>query len=79
VKVQQTRTATSPTDTGFIRPTAGRGGVAPKAEVDLGSFRASLLTGTRSVSITEVILIALIWVAIAVVNVAYARRHPGRF
>jgi hypothetical protein len=54
-------------------------GVAPKAEVDLGSFRASLLTGTRSVSITEVILIALIWVAIAVVNVAYARRHPGRF
>jgi hypothetical protein len=53
-------------------------GVAPKAEVDLGSFRASLLTGTRSVSITEVILIALIWVAIAVVNVAYARRHSGR-
>jgi hypothetical protein len=53
-------------------------GVAPKAEVDLGSFRASVLTGTRSVSITEVILIALIWVAIAVVNVAYARRHPGR-
>jgi hypothetical protein len=53
-------------------------GVAPKAEVDLGSFRASLLTGTKSVSITEVILIALIWVAIAVVNVAYARRHPGR-
>jgi hypothetical protein len=53
-------------------------GVAPKAEVDLGSFRASLLTGTRSVSLTEVILIALIWVAIAVVNVAYARRHSGR-
>jgi len=53
-------------------------GVAPKAEVDLGSFRASLMTGTKSVSITEVILIALIWVAIAVVNVAYARRHPGR-
>jgi hypothetical protein len=53
-------------------------GVAPKAEVDLGSFRASVLTSTRSVSITEVILIALIWVAIAVVNVAYARRHPGR-
>ena len=53
-------------------------GVAPKAEVDLGSFRASLLTSTRSVSITQVILIALIWVAIAVVNVAYARRHLGR-
>jgi hypothetical protein len=53
-------------------------GVAPKAEVDLGSFRASLLTSTRSVSITQVILIALIWVAIAVVNVAYTRRHAGR-
>ena len=53
-------------------------GVAPKAELDLGSFRASVLTSTRSVSITQVILIALIWVAIAVVNVAYARRHPGR-
>ena len=54
------------------------GGVVPKAELDLGSFRASLLTSTRSVSTTQVILIALIWVAIAVVNVAYARRHPGR-
>ncbi len=53
-------------------------GVAPKAELDLGSFRASLLTSTRSVSTIQVILIALIWVAIAVVNVAYARRHPGR-
>jgi len=52
--------------------------VVPKAELDLGSFRASLLTSTRSVSTTQVILIALIWVAIAVVNVAYARRHPGR-
>jgi hypothetical protein len=52
--------------------------VAPKAELDLGSFRASLLTSTKSVSTTQVILIALIWVAIAVVNVAYARRHPGR-
>ena len=53
-------------------------GVAPKAELDLGSFRASLLTGTRSVSTTQVVLIALIWIAIAVVNVAYARRHLGR-
>jgi hypothetical protein len=53
-------------------------GVAPKAELDLGSFRASLLTSTRSVSIAQVILIALIWVAIAVVNVAYARRRLDR-
>ncbi len=54
------------------------GGVVPKAELDLGSFRASLLTSTRSVSTTQVILIALIWVVIAVVNVAYARRRLGR-
>ncbi len=53
-------------------------GVAPKAELDLGSFRASLLTSTSSVSTAEVILIALIWVVIAVVNIAYARRHLGR-
>jgi len=53
-------------------------GVAPKAQLDLGSFHASVLTSTRSVSMTQVLLIALIWVAIAVVNVAYARRHLGR-
>jgi hypothetical protein len=53
-------------------------GVAPKAELDLGSFRASVLTSTRSVSTAQVILIALIWVAIAVVNVVYARRRLGR-
>jgi hypothetical protein len=53
-------------------------GVAPKAQLDLGSLHASLLTSTRSVSITQVLLIALIWVAIAVVNIAYARRHLGR-
>ena len=53
-------------------------GVAPKAEVDLGSFRASLMTTTHSVSTGQVILIALIWAAIAVINIAYARRHLGR-
>jgi hypothetical protein len=53
-------------------------GVAPKAELDVGSFRASLLTSTSSVSTAQVILIALIWVVIAVINIAYARRHPGR-
>jgi hypothetical protein len=41
----------------------------------VGSFRASLLTSTSSVSTAQVILIALIWVVIAVVNVAYARHH----
>jgi hypothetical protein len=52
--------------------------VSPKAVLDLGSFHASLMTNTRSVSTSQIILIALIWAAIAVINVAYARRHPGR-
>ncbi len=53
-------------------------GVAPKAEFDLGSFRASLLTSTSSVSTAQVVIIALIWVVIAVINITYARRHLGR-
>ncbi len=53
-------------------------GVAPRAELDLGSFRASLLTSTSSVSTAQVIIIALIWVVIAVINIAYARRRLGR-
>jgi hypothetical protein len=53
-------------------------GVAPKAVLDVGSFHASLLTRTSSVSTAQVIVIALIWVVIAVINIAYARRHPGR-
>ena len=53
-------------------------GVAPKAVLDLGSFKASLMTSTRSVSTGQVILIALIWAAIAVINIAYARRRPDR-
>ena len=52
--------------------------VTPKAVLDLGSFRASLLTSSNSVSTAQVILIALIWIVIAVVNIAYSRRHPGR-
>jgi len=52
--------------------------VTPKAVLDLGSFRASLLTSSSSVSTAQVILIALIWVVIAVINIAYSRRHPGR-
>jgi hypothetical protein len=52
--------------------------VTPKAVLDLGSFRASLMTTTHSVSTAQVVLIALIWVAIAVINIAYARRRLGR-
>jgi len=53
-------------------------GVTPKAVLDLGSFRASLLTSSSSVSTAQVIIIALIWVVIAVINIAYSRRRPGR-
>ncbi len=53
-------------------------GVAPKAVLDLGSFHASLMTSTNSVSAAQMVLIALIWVVIAVINIVYARRHPGR-
>jgi hypothetical protein len=52
--------------------------VVPKAVVDLGSFKASVMTTTSSVSTSQVILIVLIWAVIAVVNIAYARRRPGR-
>ena len=51
---------------------------APKAAVNLGSFHASVMSTTTSVSTAQVLLIALIWVVIAVVNIAYARRRPGR-
>jgi hypothetical protein len=53
-------------------------GVTPKAVLDLGSFRASLMTSTSSVSTAQVVIIVLIWVVIAVINIAYARRRPGR-
>jgi hypothetical protein len=53
-------------------------GVAPKAVLDLGSFHASLMTSTNSISTAQVVLIVLIWAVIAVVNIVYARRRPGR-
>jgi hypothetical protein len=53
-------------------------GVVPRAVVDLGPFRASVMASTSSVSTAQVILIVLIWVVIGVINVAYARRHRAR-
>jgi hypothetical protein len=53
-------------------------GVTPRAAIDLGPFHASLMASTSSVSTGQVIIIVLIWVVIAVINIAYARRHPGR-
>ena len=53
-------------------------GVTPKAVLDVGTFRASLMTSSSSVSTGQVVIIVLIWVVIAVINIAYARRRPGR-
>jgi hypothetical protein len=53
-------------------------GVVPRAVVDLGPFRASVMASTNSVSTAQVILIVLIWVVIGVINVVYARRHRAR-
>ena len=51
---------------------------APKAAVNLGPLHASVMSTTTSISTAQVLLVALIWVVIAVVNIAYARRPPGR-
>jgi hypothetical protein len=53
-------------------------GVVPRASIDLGPFKASLMASTSSISSAQVFLIVLIWAVIAVVNIAYARRYPGR-
>jgi hypothetical protein len=53
-------------------------GTVPRAVVDLGPFHASVMSSTTSISTAQVILVVLIWVVVAVVNIAYARRRPGR-
>jgi hypothetical protein len=53
-------------------------GTVPKAAVDLGAFHASVMSSTTSISAAQVVLVVLIWAVIAVVNIAYARRRPGR-
>jgi hypothetical protein len=53
-------------------------GTAPKAAVNLGPFHASVNSTTTSISTAQVVLVVLIWVVIAVINIAYARRRPGR-
>jgi hypothetical protein len=57
----------------------GSTGTAPKTSVVLGPFHATVNATTSSVSTAQVILVVLIWIVIAVVNIAYARRRPGRF
>lgn len=53
-------------------------GTVPKAGIDLGSFHASVMSTTTSISAGQILLVVLIWVVIAVVNIAYARRRLGR-
>jgi hypothetical protein len=53
-------------------------GTVPKASVNLGPFHASVMSPTTSISTAQVALVVLIWAVIAVVNIAYARRRPGR-
>ena len=53
-------------------------GTVPKATVVLGPFHASVMSSTTSISTAQVVLVVLIWVVIAVVNIAYARRRLGR-
>ena len=54
-------------------------GTTPKDSVVVGPFHATVNATTSSVSTAQVILVVLIWVVIAVVNIAYARRRPGGF
>jgi hypothetical protein len=53
-------------------------GTAPKATVVLGPFHANVMSTTTSISTAQVVLVVLIWIVIAVVNIAYALRRPGR-
>ena len=52
-------------------------GTVPKAVVNLGPFHASVMSSTTSISTAQVVLVMLIWVVIAVVNIANARHRPG--
>ena len=66
---------------GATAVTLGSGGnsaVVPKATVNLGPLHSSVMTSTTSVSTSQIVLVVLIWVVIAVINVAYALRRPGR-
>ena len=53
-------------------------GVVPKAALSLGPLHGSVMTTTSSVSTGQLVLVALIWAVIAVINIAYARL-PSRW
>lgn len=64
--------------TAVILHSGGNTSVTPKAVLDLGSLHGSVMTTTSSVSTSQVVLVVLVWVVIAAINIAYARRRPGR-
>ena len=53
-------------------------GVVPKAALTFGPLHGSVMTTTSSVSTGQLVLVALIWAVIAVINIAYARRPSRR-
>ena len=53
-------------------------GTVPKASVVIGPLHANVMSTTTSISTAQVVLVVLIWIVIAVVNIAYALRRPGR-
>jgi hypothetical protein len=65
--------------TAVVLHSGGNTSVTPKATLDLGSLHGSVMTTTSSVSMSQVLLVVLVWVVIAAINIAYARyRRPGR-
>jgi hypothetical protein len=53
-------------------------GAVPKAALTVGPLHGSVMTATSSVSTGQLVLVALIWAVIAVINIAYARRPSRR-
>ena len=53
-------------------------GVVPRAVVTVGPLHGSVMTTTSSVGTGQLVLVALIWAVIAVINIAYARRQSRR-
>ena len=52
--------------------------VVPRAVVTVGPLHGSVMTTTSSVGTGQLVLVALIWAVIAVINIAYARRQSRR-
>jgi hypothetical protein len=47
----------------------------PLASMGLGVGATAIVTGQNGAIVGQVFMVALIWLAIAIINIAYARRH----